>query len=190
MRLFTAAILLSVLGAAPVLAQDASKDSFDGLSATLIGGIEGGQWYGDTQPAGVYGGQLGYDWQSDRLVLGIEGEVSGVTAKNCWTIYRSPSSAELSCIETGRDLYIGGRIGTTLGDTALLYAKAGYSNVRQTLEVQEKPIASDNVDGFRVGIGIEKRLGKNFLLKSEYRYSNYEHDYSRHQAVIGIGLRF
>lgn len=190
MRLFTAAVMLSVLGAASALAQDASKDSFEGLSATLIGGVEAGQGYGDTQPAGVYGGQLGYDWQSDRLVLGIEGEVSGVTAKNCWTIYRNPGSAERFCVETGRDLYIGGRIGTTLGDTTLLYAKAGYSNIRQTYEIDDKAVATENVDGFRVGIGIEKRLGKNFLLKSEYRYSNYEGDYSRHQAVVGLGFRF
>lgn len=196
MRLFTAALMLSVFSAAPALAQDESDTAFTGPSVTLIGGIEAAQWYGDAEAAGIYGGQLGYDWQSNGIVFGVEGEVSGGTSKNCTTIFRGVGAADEGCVKPGRDLYAGGRIGTVLGETALLYAKAGYSNVHETFELRDRASgslrssASGTIGGYRVGIGIEKRLGQTFLLRTEYRYSNYEGDYSRHQAVIGLGLRF
>jgi len=196
MRPFFAALMLSVLGAAPAFAQDESDTAFAGPSVTLIGGIEAAQWFGDAQAAAVYGGQLGYDWQSGGLVLGIEGEVSGGTSRNCTTIHYVAGGADRSCVEPGRDLYVGGRVGKVLGDTTLLYAKAGYSNVHQAFELRDqgtgslRSSASDTIGGYRVGIGIEKQLGQIFLLKTEYRYSNYEGDYSRHQAVVGLGLRF
>jgi outer membrane immunogenic protein len=28
------------------------------------------------------------------------------------------------------------------------------------------------------------------FVRAEYRYSNYENDFSRHQGVIGLGVRF
>ena len=196
MRRFTAALMLSVFGAAPAFAQDESDTAFAGPSVTLIGGIEAAQWYGDAKAAGIYGGQLGYDWQSNGIVFGIEGEATGGTGEHCTTIYYTAGGADRSCVKPGRDLYAGGRIGTVLGETTLLYAKAGYSNVHETVELRDRATGSirssagGTIGGYRVGIGIEKRLGQTFLLKTEYRYSNYAGDYTRHQAVVGLGLRF
>jgi outer membrane immunogenic protein len=45
-------------------------------------------------------------------------------------------------------------------------------------------------DGLRVGAGVEQAIGRNAFVKAEYRYSNYEQGYSRHQAVGGFGFRF
>lgn len=196
MRRFTAALMLSVLGAAPALAQEKSDAAFAGPSVTAIGGIEADQEYGDVEAAAVYGGQIGYDWQSESIVFGIEGEASGGTGEHCVTINYTAGGARRSCDKTGRDLYVGGRIGTVLGETTLLYAKVGYSNLRRSYETRDDMTGSlqssfgETFGGVRVGVGIEKRLGETFLLKTEYRYANYEGSYSRHQAVIGLGLRF
>ena len=196
MRRFIAAVTLSVLAAAPALAQENGDAAFAGLSVTAIGGIEADQSYGDAKAAGIYGGQLGYDWQSNGIVFGVEGEASDGTGEHCTTISYATGGADRSCAMSDRDLYAGGRIGTLLGETTLLYAKAGYSNVHQSFELRDvatgslRSSAEGAIEGYRVGVGIEKRLGETFVLKTEYRYANYEGSHSRHQAVIGLGLRF
>jgi outer membrane immunogenic protein len=95
----------------------------------------------------------------------------------------------------GRDIYVGARVGTTVGANTLLYAKAGYTNARVRTTYDGPGTALDfdvgeNLDGFRVGAGAEFALGPNSFLKTEYRYSNYEQDFAKHQVVAGFGFRF
>jgi outer membrane immunogenic protein len=63
-----------------------------------------------------------------------------------------------------------------------------------------------DLDGWRVGAGVEKAFGKNTYGKLEYRYSNYSNgrltfangattsnfdvDTDKHQIVAGFGIRF
>ena len=63
-----------------------------------------------------------------------------------------------------------------------------------------------NLDGYRVGAGVEHAMGRKAYVKAEYRYSNYGDarleyangantdnfsvDTDRHQVVIGAGVRF
>jgi outer membrane immunogenic protein len=181
--------MLSALAAVPALAQD---KPFQGPSVTVIGGVDVGQSFDQAKAGVLYGGQLGYDWQSNNIVFGIEGEVTGATTKKC----TSSGGTISACQKADRDLYIGGRIGTVVGESTLLYAKAGYANGRQVFEIRDSATPSNNYsnggtsDGIRVGAGIEKRIGKNLTAKTEYRYSNYGGDYSRHQGVVGLGFRF
>ena len=49
---------------------------------------------------------------------------------------------------------------------------------------------SANADGVRVGAGAEYAIGPNSYVKAEYRYSNYEGGFERHQALAGFGFRF
>ena len=62
------------------------------------------------------------------------------------------------------------------------------------------------LEGWRVGAGVQKDIGSNTYAKLEYRYSNYhdadfqfangtttnqfEVDTDRHQVVAGVGFRF
>ena len=96
--------------------------------------------------------------------------------------------------ETDRDLYVGGRIGVSLGSKALAYVKAGYSNARMEYQGDDGEggliRGGDNGDGLRLGAGLEYRIAEKLFLKGEYRYSDYEAGVSRHQLVTGIGLRF
>ena len=49
---------------------------------------------------------------------------------------------------------------------------------------------SRNLDGIRVGGGIEQRLGSRAYVKGEYRYSNYEAGAWKQEGLVGLGLRF
>jgi len=89
----------------------------------------------------------------------------------------------------------GGRIGALVGPATLVYAKAGYTNARYNLTYTEPTGVSnfklhDNLDGVRVGAGVEQAVGRNAYVKAEYRYSNYEQGFDRHQVVAGFGFRF
>lgn len=44
---------------------------------------------------------------------------------------------------------------------------------------------SENLDGFRVGTGVERSFMRNVYGKVEYRYSNYAQDFERHQVLAG-----
>ena len=195
-RLFAATIALSAFGATPALAQTASDKPFQGPSVTAIGGVDDSQWYDGAKAGALYGGQVGYDWQSAGIVFGVEGEVTGATGTHCVTIYHVGGGTDRSCVSPRRDFYAGGRIGTVVGESTLLYAKAGYSNAGLGFDYRPggtgpaSHLGNATADGFRVGAGIEQRLGGNLTLKAEYRYSNYEGGYSRHQGVMGLGFRF
>ena len=79
----------------------------------------------------------------------------------------------------------------------LVYGKAGYSNARVGLDYEDGTSSDaldfdegENLDGIRVGAGLEFALGPNSYAKTEYRYSNYEQGFDRHQVVAGFGFRF
>jgi outer membrane immunogenic protein len=99
-------------------------------------------------------------------------------------------------VEAGRDLYVGARVGFALGTGTLIYGKGGYTNLR--LKDTYDPGTSGgtafefahDLDGFRIGGGIEQKLGSKAYVKGEYRYSDYEGGSRKHDAVVGIGLRF
>ncbi len=156
----------------------------------------------------TYGVGLGYDFQLGNVVLGVEGELMQSEAA---TDFDTTGFSDLGVgnVESNLDLYVGGRAGFLAGPRTLLYAKGGYTNA--SLDV----LATDNVsdaltdvdlDGWRVGAGVEQSLGGGLFVKGEYRYSNYEEgeveapsgmesdrfdvDLDRHQVVVGFGARF
>lgn len=172
-----AAIAVSAL-ASPVLAQETGD--FSGVKATAIAGYDNI----DLDIAGVdnvdgflYGGTLGYDIQSGNIVYGAELEATESTGK---------FSTAAGRIEAGRDLYAGARLGFVVGDAALLYAKAGYTNARVSIP----GVGGENGDGFRVGGGIEYKLSDKLFARGEYRYSNYEDGVTRNQGLVSLGVNF
>ena len=168
----TAALVVST----PALAQDA----FVGPRAEAIVGYDAVKTNsnGFGTPDGVlYGVGLGYDFVAGGAILGVEAELADSSAKRTITGVT---------LEADRDIYVGARAGMPVGDTALLYVKAGYTNAR----IEAAGFGGSNGDGVRLGTGIEYKLGGNLFLKGEYRYSNYQDDVERHQVVGGLGLRF
>jgi outer membrane immunogenic protein len=155
----------------------------------------------------AYGVGVGYDFQLGGVVLGVEGEYTDSSGEQ--EFGESIDGTEfLGRIETGRDIYVGGRIGFAVAPRTLVYGKAGYTNT--TIESAftgggDSVDFDTSVDGYRLGAGVEQMIGNNVYAKGEYRYSNYnglnlnddlfgdedfDVDLDRHQVMFGLGLRF
>jgi len=176
MKRILAAAVAAIALAAPAAAQQSAP--FTGIRVEALGGYDAVNVPGLQNPDGfLYGLGIGYDVQtSNGLLLGVEADITDSTAK-----VKLPGPD----LKAGRDIYVGGRIGTVVGDAVALYAKAGYTNARISYAGE-----GANGDGFRLGAGVEYALGQNMFVKGEYRYSNYEADLSRNQIVGGFGFRF
>jgi outer membrane immunogenic protein len=137
----------------------------------------------------VFGLGAGYDFAvGTGNSIGIDVEATESTGDV--EITDGTDSAEISI---GRDLYVGGRFTFAAGSNANVYLKAGYTNARIRATVDDGTgVISDaaNADGIRGGIGVQVGVGGNAYVGGEYRYSNYEADFSRHQAVATLGFRF
>jgi outer membrane immunogenic protein len=185
-----AAFVIAAGLASPALAQDEpaidKPIDFSGFKVEGLAGYDEGF---------VYGLGAGYDYQTGRLVLGVEGELGDSTDKECLTSAFAPG--DRFCAIIGRDIYVGGRIGFAVAPRTLLYGKIGYTNQRVTVDYTagSPPAlasfrASENLDGIRVGGGIEQKIGRNAYVKGEYRYSDYENGDWRHSGILGVGFRF
>ncbi|MXO64354.1 outer membrane protein [Altericroceibacterium endophyticum] len=201
--------------AVPAMAQDA-QDNFSGPRIEGLVGWDrsqpGSSVDGDSD-VGIdgfgYGVGIGYDYATPSgFVVGVEGEVTGSTAstENDTSAYDAFGLGE---VETGRDFYAGARVGYAVTPNTLVYAKGGYTNARYNLVASDGTNEFDDhldLDGWRVGAGVEQALSTNTFAKLEYRYSNYEKgefdaadlgetdrfdvDSDRHQIMAGFGLRF
>jgi outer membrane immunogenic protein len=193
MRKYLFAALVAGTIATPAFAQDAPN-----LSGFHVEGIVGYDRPNVDNANGdgiLYGVGAGYDFQSGNAVFGIEGEASDSTAHECAT--GTIVVTDQLCARSGRDLYVGGRVGAVVGGRTLLYVKAGYTNARIGLDYNDGTAATlndfslhENLDGVRVGAGAQFAIGTNAFLKTEYRYSNYQDGFDRHQVVAGVGFRF
>lgn len=195
-----ASALAAVAVATPAMAQDSSDRPFTGARAEGVVGWDhvkaGGG--GGSDDGVVFGGQLGYDFQTDGgLVIGAEGEITGATTKDTTTDLLV--AGDSFRVKAGRDLYAGARVGAVVGSNTLLYGKLGYTNARvNTRYISGGTTTTDgeNLDGWRAGAGVEFKLGSNMYAKGEYRFSKYGDisgtnvDLKRHQVVGGIGVRF
>ena len=130
------------------------------------------------EPEGGFGGgQFGYNWQRDRLVLGIETDLqggdisdsrSGLTALG--GLFRARSSTDW--FGTVR-----GRVGLAY-DRALIYFTGGfaYGDVRDRIDFESiggptARLRRDETDtGFVLGGGLEYKFTPSWSIKSEYQY--------------------
>ena len=169
---------------------------------------------GDESLEGVaYGVGAGFDFDLGGIVAGIEAEYMDSTGKQEFD--ESIDDIDFSSrIGTGRDIYVGGRIGFRAAPSTLVYGKAGYTNLNIDYAAESEDDRYDfagNVEGWRLGAGVEQLFGPNAYGKIEYRYSKYsnldfsddfdfedidgddfdtEIDVDRHQVVAGFGFRF
>ena len=193
MRKYILAALTASALATPALAQD--RAPFSGVRVEGIVGWDRNKVSGGHSDGIQYGAGVGYDFRAGGAVMGVEGEVGDSSADQCATSVTN--AGDRLCAEAGRDLYVGGRVGALVGPSTLLYAKAGYANTRLRLNYDANLAGTTgdftthgDYDGVRVGAGVEQAAGRNAFVKAEYRYSNYEQGYEKHQVVGGFGFRF
>jgi outer membrane immunogenic protein len=220
MRKIILAALLAGTAGSPALAQPAGDASpFTGLRVEgLVGydslrsgdndddGVDTNDDEGDESIDGVaFGIGAGYDFDLGGIVAGVEGEFTESTGEQ--DANETIDGINFTAgVETGRDLYVGGRVGFRAGPSTLVYGKAGYTNTSVEADFEgggDRFEFDTNVDGYRLGAGIEQLFGPNAYGKVEYRYSNYNSldfsddedfetdiDLDRHQVVAGVGFRF
>lgn len=165
MRIAMLAAVAAFVAAAPAAAQDAVETA---ETSTFTGpriGVNIG--FADEDLFGTelftYGVEAGYDADLGGAVAGASIELQDSD-------------------DTGREISVGGRLGAKVGSNGLLYATAGYTNL--------KVFDGLKLDGYRVGIGGELAFGGMGFAKLEQRYSNYELGVDAFQTVLGVGVRF
>jgi outer membrane immunogenic protein len=130
----------------------------------------------NTRPAGVFGGvQLGYNWQINQMVVGLEADV-GVGGLNNTRFCPNPT---FTC-GTRADFLstIRARAGVAV-DKALLYVTGGVAidqfRHRTNIAATGALWGSYNVTrvGLAVGAGVEYAVAQNWTVKAEYIYHTF-----------------
>lgn len=193
-----AALIAGAIGT-PAFAQETAP-----FTGAHVEGLIGYDDVGDSDGL-LYGIGAGFDFQAGKAILGIEAEFADSDVKT-----RASDllvTGDTAQVVTGRDIYVGGRLGFALAPSTMLYAKAGYTNAklkgRYTDAAGVLTRDGTTADGYRLGAGIEQKFnlfGPSGFVKAEYRYSNYKNldvgnldldiDVDRHQVLAGIGVRF
>lgn len=141
-----------------------------------------GDWFSH-KPKGFVGGLVaGYNWQSGRLVYGVEADVSGSTASKL--SFEGDSydglNTKLGAISTIR-----GRLGYAVTDSLMAYgtigAAAGYFSHMGGDRGSESGWEDDDSVlslgkwklGWTVGAGAEMKLSGNWSARVEYMYADF-----------------
>ena len=146
------------------------------------------------RPSGaIAGGQAGYNWQSGRFVLGVEGDIQWADVKGTFNTSVPPfpiqttTSQKLEWFGTGR-----GRLGFTAVDTLLLYVTAGvafgsvnhFFTATNNIGSVNTTNVTDTYAGWTAGVGFEWAFAPQWSVKAEYLYI----DLGRHTfSTIGSG---
>ena len=163
------------------------------------------------------GAEAGYDARvGGDVILGGYVGIGFSSSDFCTTAF----NADTACLEVGRDLYIGARVGYAIGTKAMVYLKGGYSHSKLKANFDDAdgfvtvnpplipPVAIGDFDdskssgGVHLGIGGEVSFSPNFYGKLEYVRTNYGNgnfdgtnihlglDAKRNQFMVGAGWRF
>lgn len=216
---FAAGTLLA--SASPAFAQSVEEQSpFTGARAQVVTGYDSIRAGSDVDDDGndnndqsaegvIYGAAVGYDVDLGAVVIGPEAEFGWSTAD---TEFNDGDFEGFGFgnVKAGRDLYLGARVGAKIGEQALAYVKGGYTNAKLNIRSNDGTREFDtdyDLDGYRIGGGVEYAVNQNMFINAEYRYSKYSDaevdfegtlpdsdrfntDLDRHQVAIGLGVRF
>ncbi len=162
--------------------------SWTGFYVGLNGGYGWGSLgsIGDTtfgKPSGfVLGGTMGYNYQINQFVVGLEGDLNWTnvdsTARTITLVGAPPLPATVA--STGSVNWMGtlrARAGFAL-DRALIFATAGYAGASLDLKFNDLTNAVGGKDsswrnGWAVGGGIEYAFTRNISAKTEYLYTSF-----------------
>lgn len=177
MKILFSRLLICVIIAAGILAAgSASADNQNASDshswAGLYAGVHAGDnWvsinsYGPAVPTSttngfIGGGQIGYNWQHDKIVMGVEGDGSalGVNSKS------SGFSFKESWMMTLR-----GRVGYSFG-WLLPYATAGLAFTDATESIAAGSNSNINT-GAAAGLGLDGMVSNHWIVRLEYLFTN------------------
>ena len=201
---FTTALGMGAASAADLAARPYTKapayiEPIFNWSGFYVGGHIGGAWtnegwintanttaFGDLIPgqgfrqrnSGVFGGgQMGYNWQANNFVFGLEGTISGLDNKG--SVLNTVFGAGDDQFRWRADWMatITGRAGIAVNNN-LFYAKGGYAGVNNRLSVTDAFGSGSRThwhNGWTVGAGWEYGITQNWIVGLEYDYAAFEH---------------
>jgi len=188
------------LGARPYTKAPAYIEPLFNWTGFYVGGHIGGAWtneqfvnngngggFGDLVPgqgfrqrkSGIMGGaQIGYNWQANNYVFGMEGTISGLDNKG--TVVNNVFGAARDDVFTWRANLLAtivGRAGFAVQNN-LFYIKGGYAGVNNRLSVTDTvgPFTGSGgqthwANGWTVGAGWEYGITRNWIVGLEYNYA-------------------
>jgi outer membrane immunogenic protein len=121
------------------------------------------------------GGQIGYNFQSGIIVVGVEADASWASLKGTTPcLFVLTCKREINTIGT-----VTGRVGFT-ADRALIYVKGGgaYANFEYDTSAFGTPVASADkwIWGWTVGTGVEYAITQSWSAKIEYNFMDFQKD--------------
>lgn len=139
---------------------------------------------------GIASAFVGYNYQIENVVIGVEGDVSYNWNKHTFRGFGGS-------IDVGSDVSgsLRGRLGYVL-DRALIYGTAGWTATNGYIQArgQEK---SRTFHGWTAGLGVDYAVTDNVFVRAEYRFSDFADkniginiDPDQHTAIIGVGFKF
>lgn len=154
--------LAPLAAAAAFVATPAMANDYAGVRAEVTAGLD--DVTGGVDPTKVtYGAGVGLDAQLYKnVVVGVEATLDNVFDR--------------------RNVGAAARVGYVVADKALVFAKVGYANWKQT--------TTRELDGLRVGGGVEANLYGPVYGKVEYRYTDFDRGVGQHGGLVGLGVRF
>lgn len=143
------------------------------LNTSNFGNAQLGQSFSQQSQGFVGGGQVGYNWQANQWVYGLEADLS-------YARVRGSSTNFVDDVFTNRlqsILLLTGRLGYSW-DNFLLYGKGGYAGGRRSASVIDTipsggtggGSASNWHSGWTAGAGVEYGLTANWIAGLEYDY--------------------
>jgi outer membrane immunogenic protein len=142
-------------------------------------GVNGGYGWSDsnfTEPEGGFGGgQIGYNWQRDRFVFGVEGDFQGADISGtAFDQFGDTARSDVNWFSTVR-----GRLGFASG-TWLVYGTGGvaFADIDNRIHFTDGSVSRDSgtQTGYAVGGGAEWAFAPNWSAKAEYLYLGFGDD--------------
>lgn len=169
----------ALVPAVPAAADDgigpgAYRPYYPGIWQGLYVGVNGGWgWSGDASGY-VVGGQVGYNWQSNKYVYGLEADISKTDIGISETVVGFgaivTASASIDWITTIR-----GRFGLLTQPGLLIYGTAGLAIVNASAHASVSAFGfgssvheSTTGTGLVFGVGVEKQISETMTARLEY----------------------
>ena len=150
-----------------------------------------GDQYGITGHGGIFGINVGYNYQMGNIVLGLEADIAASSLDNSLTTAGGLGlSSKLNSLGTVR-----GRIGYAF-DRALLYATGGFAyghvenNAYSTFTTSHNSSTSGFQTGWTVGGGLEYAFTNNWTVRVEGLYVDLSTTTGSISTDGSVGCRF
>ena len=140
----------------------------------------------------LFGGTIGYNWQTSNWVFGLEGDISWVNKTG--TVNDIPPF-DVAFTNTATEHWLGTgrvRLGMTPADKWLVYATGGFAvaGVEDTVDTITAGAYSDTQTrwGWTAGGGVEVAITQNLSIKAEYLFVDLQDaTYFNPQIPTGAG---